>query len=182
MVPSDNRPLRIALTKSGGENWTGGLTYQKNLIEAIHQYAPQVELYLVSQGNLYIDERYVNCKIIRYPSLHGRLPGLINRITRRLFGYDFLLRQTLRTVPDEGIDVLFPDRFTVGKKIALIYWIPDFQHLHLPEMYTEGNIEKLNTKFNQGIRRATLVILSSRDAQNDFNKFAPQFAIAPLIP
>jgi len=175
MTSPNKSPLRVAFADTGGPLWTGGLTYQRNLLEAIRQYAPQVEVYLLTEQNLDIDVGNASCKVITYPTANSRFSELISNVTRWLSGYDFLLWRTLRAVPDGGVDLLFPGRFTVGRQTALLGWIPDFQHIHLPEMYTQTQVIALDKKYKQWIRRSTLVILSSRDAEKDFRQFAPEF-------
>lgn len=175
MVESDNCPLRIAYTPSGGAHWTGGLTYQKNLLAALQAYAPKVKVYLLSEQPENLPAQGANYFSVRYPSSASLVSGLINRFTLRLFGYDYLLAQTLRSIPDGNVNLVFPGRYGAGKGITVLYWIPDFQHIHLPEMYLQSQISSLNEKLRQGIEHSTLVVLSSHDAQDDFREFAPNF-------
>lgn len=176
MSPTNYRPLRIALVDPANLQWMGGLTYRQNLLEAICQYAPQTQVYLLTQPNR--DETVENAgyKVINYPGVNSKFSGLINRATVRLFGYDFLLRQALRAVPGGGVDLIFPGRYTIGKRTAVLCWIPDFQFLHLPEMYTKAQVKDLNTKYKHWSRSATLVVLSSQNAREDYSKFIPQYA------
>ena len=175
MPDPNNRRLRIAITDKGGATWTGGITYRKNLLEALRQYAPQTTVYLLSGARPEIAVESEWFKFLAYPPPNSRFPALVSKVTIRLFGYDYLLRRTLNTVPG-GVDLIFPDRYTVGRRTAMLFWIPDFQYLHLPEMYSKSQIARLEARFRQGIERATLVVLSSQDAYQDFSKFAPEFA------
>jgi glycosyltransferase involved in cell wall biosynthesis len=92
----------------------------------------------------------------------------------RFLGHDYLLAQSLRSIPG-GVNLAFPGQHSAGKGIAVLYWIPDFQFLHLPEMYSKVQISSLEEKFRQGAQRATLVVLSSQDAQQDFEKILPEY-------
>lgn len=168
--------LRIAYTPSGGDSWTGGLTYRKNLLAALKTYAPEVKLYLLFERDVPFPEQGENVNYVKYPSKGGVLSALINKSTLRLFSHDHLLAKTLKSMPEGKPDAVFPGRFRAGRGVAVLFWIPDFQHLHLPEMYAQSQISSLNKKFRQGIMHSTLVILSSNDAKNDFQKFAPELA------
>jgi glycosyltransferase involved in cell wall biosynthesis len=175
MMVTENCPLRIAYTPSGGTQWTGGLTYQKNLLTALQEYAPQVKVYLLSDQTDNLPANGENYSYVRYPSNAGLFSVLINKFTLPLFGNDYLLARTLQSIPDENINLVFPGRHGAGKGIAVLNWIPDFQHLHLPEMYSQTQILDLNKKYRQGIKRSTLVILSSKSVLEDFLRFSPEF-------
>jgi hypothetical protein len=43
--------LKIAYTPSGGAQWTGGLTYQKNLVTALREHAPGVKVFSLSESS-----------------------------------------------------------------------------------------------------------------------------------
>ena len=175
VIDSENCSLRIAYTPSGGAQWTGGLTYQKNLLMALRQYMPNEKVYFLSDQEAATSDQALGYTRIKHPARRGRLSNFINRGTMRFLGYDFLLAQTLRTIPGRDVNLVFPGRFRAGKGIAVLYWIPDFQHLHLPEMYSPSQVASLNRKYRQGIRDSTLVLLSSQNAQNDFQRLAPGF-------
>ncbi len=174
MTTSHNRPLRIALVDAGGANWTGGITYRKNLLEALRQYAPGTEVYLVTSREPEIAVASERFKVVQHPPSDSKIPAIISKITERYFGLDYLLRTTLRSIPG-GVDLTFPDRYTVGGQTASLFWIPDFQFIHLSEMYSKTQVAGLETRFKQGIKRTTLVVLSSQDAYKDYCKFAPGY-------
>lgn len=168
--------MKVVFATLGGDDWTGGVIYQHNLLKALRQYAPQVEVYLLARQDresAVSDERYT---VIQYPpSGYGLVARLCTEALRQLTGYDLMLHQALRTIPNGGPDVIFPGEFSSGRRTALLFWIPDFQHLRLPEMFTATELRARDTQFKQGIRRATLVVLSSQDARKDFCDFAPQY-------
>lgn len=176
MMATDNSSLRIAYTPSGGAQWTGGVTYQKNLLIALQEYAPRVKIYILSEQAETLLVQGANYSFVRHPSNTNLFSVLLNKFTLRLFENDYLLTQTLRSIPNGSVDLVFPGRYGAGRGVAILYWIPDFQHVHLPEMYSQAQILDLNKKFKQGIKRSTLVVLSSKNAQDDFQKFTPEFS------
>lgn len=166
------RPLRIAFTPSGGSTWTGGLTYQKNLVTALQQYAPHLTIYkLCEEDNQFVGH---TANHIRMKNLSDANPflRLAYKASMRLFNNDSLLDKTLRSIPGGKVDLAFPCRHRLSQGIASVYWIPDFQYLHMPEMYNPAAIASLDKKYRQGIHNADLVILSSQHACQDFHKFA----------
>src|SRR5712692_1365478 len=75
-----------------------------------------------------------------------------------------------------GIDVLLPlldvPPWDVSPK--LIGWVPDLQHVYLPEFFKEPELQKRNATIQRLAERAALIILSSNAARKDFVSFAPQ--------
>ncbi|HQO20970.1 MAG TPA: glycosyltransferase family 1 protein [Acidobacteriota bacterium] len=168
--------LRIAYTPSGGASWAGGLTYQKNLLAALKDYAPGARVFILSEKEMEQPGPGENFSYVKYPSDRGAVHSLISKLTVRFAGRDHLLARTIKSIPGGGADIVFPGRLKAGRGVAVLYWIPDFQHRHLPEMYSPSQISSLDLKFRKGAENSTLVLLSSRDAEKDFRDFAPEMA------
>lgn len=175
--------MRIGIISFEGDGWPAGIHYQLNLLQALGQYAPQVDVCLLSNWNPPEEVFQSNRSTVTRYCLprHSNFLNQINRIIRRLSGQDILLRQALRAPPGSGVDLLFPGQFRVGRHIAILYWIPDFQHFRLPEMFSVIALRARNRDFMQGIRRATLVLLSSHDARKDFCEFAPKYSVKARV-
>jgi glycosyltransferase involved in cell wall biosynthesis len=75
-----------------------------------------------------------------------------------------------------GIDLLLPlldvPPWEVSPK--LIGWIPDLQHLYLPEFFSPPELQHRNATIRRLTERAALIMLSSNAARDDFLNFAPQ--------
>ena len=56
-----------------------------------------------------------------------------------------------------------------------INWIPDFQHMHYPDMFTNKEIEARNKQFEQYIKFSDRIIVSSDDAAKDLSDFMPGY-------
>lgn len=78
----------------------------------------------------------------------------------------------------EGIDciysVVFEARPDFG--LPLITWIPDFQHVHLPELFSIKERDKRNRMYAREIRAATLVMVNSSAVADDLRTIAPSDA------
>jgi glycosyltransferase involved in cell wall biosynthesis len=57
-----------------------------------------------------------------------------------------------------------------------IGWIPDFQHLHLPEFFRQSELQQRDTTIKRLAKQATLVMLSSEAAHKDFATLVPAYA------
>lgn len=101
-------------------------------------------------------------------SLSARLWRKARHVARGTNGFADLFRQA-------GVDVLFPTSACERSGVPLIYYLPDFQHRRLPELHTP----ELAAKFEDNLRRkcaeAELVVLTSQDALDDFNRYLPEF-------
>jgi glycosyltransferase involved in cell wall biosynthesis len=59
---------------------------------------------------------------------------------------------------------------------STIGWIPDFQHLHLPQFFGDSDLKKRNITYRRLAEKATVVMLSSNAAHDDFATFVPDLA------
>ena len=68
----------------------------------------------------------------------------------------------------------------------VLSWIPDFQHLHLPDYFSEGERRVRNRKYEQVCQQSRIVILSSESARADLLALYPQMsgrtAVLPFVP
>lgn len=60
--------------------------------------------------------------------------------------------------------------------IPSVGWIPDFQHLRLPELFTPEQRQRLDREFDALAERSQRLLLSSEDARNDFVRHFPHHA------
>ena len=73
-----------------------------------------------------------------------------------------------------GVDVLFPTSACDKPGVPMVYWLTDFQHKRLPELYTAELFEWFEKNFAAKVRQAELVMLSSKDAYSDFQRYFPE--------
>ncbi len=162
--------MRIALNELGGANWTGGVTYRRNLSKALKLFAPEIELFqLVSDSDK--NGKQEN-KVINKLAAGNLVQKKINAVSKRILKTDIQIQRSLR---NENIDIFFPSYLSAGKNTASIYWIPDFQFMHLPHMFSKQVVEGYNKKLPKYFENVPLVVVSSEDAQNDFKEFASAY-------
>ncbi|MBP6335551.1 MAG: glycosyltransferase family 4 protein [Bacteroidia bacterium] len=170
--------INIIIPALGGKEWTGGMTYQENLVGAL-KLRNDVCIYILNnldKGRDNPESKGIRARLLRivkqvYSSLYYQL-------SRIILGYDYRLSKKLQQFSNARINVLFTHNFSfldIRNHIIKFYWIPDFQHVHLPHLFTPEQLEERNHKFLIGCQKADVIILSSKDAQNDLANFAPEF-------
>lgn len=166
------------------DGWVGGAIYFRNLINSIELAAresgSEVELVIVydERGQLPSVDRLLPEKLKRvffsdYEDIEltpedrqklGQLPqGIERRHYRQAVQYGDL-------VNDTGADLIFP-YFPNGPyrpPCAVLSWIPDLQHVGLPEFFSAEEIETRDRKYQNAATYSDAIILSSESAREDF--------------
>ncbi|MEG3153229.1 hypothetical protein U1769_25385, partial [Sphingomonas sp. ZT3P38] len=157
--------------------WMGGINYLRNLIQAILADPERViepvlivpvdmpEEAIAHFGDL-------DVQVIRCPLLGSRsATAMTGTVLKRLIGRDIVMERWLAR---NRIAVL-SHLTTLGRrsKIPSIGWIPDFQHLRLPELFTEAMRRTRDRAFRRIADQATVMIVSSNDALGDLKDFMP---------
>ncbi|AHB99252.1 hypothetical protein M973_06955 [Francisella orientalis LADL 07-285A] len=68
------------------------------------------------------------------------------------------------------MDILSHSQLVNFKSIKTINWIPDFQHIHLENMFSSDEINSRNKNFRNLIENSEKIVLSSYDAFYDYKK------------
>ena len=79
-----------------------------------------------------------------------------------------------------GFDVLLsfepPNRWWEPSDVAASYWIWDFQHSRMPEMFADRYRRTLDERFRRDVGDCDLAVVSSEASRRDFLEFMPEFA------
>jgi len=170
-----DKKLHICLNMVSDPTWSGGVLYIQNLVQAI--------------ASLPLSERE-NVKltlVVRTSNLHLAEPirNQVNQIyARNLFerGYSGILKflaEYVEFIPSEFLnphnyDFVYPA--STGKRLPYQWagWIPDFQHYHLPHLFSKKEITNRNALFQKLADTSPIIVLSSQMAQSDFCHLYPQ--------
>jgi glycosyltransferase involved in cell wall biosynthesis len=157
-----------------GTEWIGGVNYYINLLNAIatSQRIQPVILTGATTARTVAGE-FPAAEIVKSRLLDPTGKSMLaRRIAEKLYGRAFALEHLLRA---HNIDVLSHSG-NLGRrsKFPTIGWIPDFQHVHLPEFFSAKDRRKRDAIFSRIVDYCTLVIVSSEDARRDLLKFKPQ--------
>jgi len=179
MTSTNERRVRIAFDNLCTHKWIAGCHYLKNLSVALGNTAENPSLILCGEAaddSANILEQYVEQCLIS-PTQVNKWLNLAFRLERRFsipLGMGQLMATFLRR---HGIDILFTS-VDQGQwfNLPLLAWLTDFQHIHLPEMFSRKEIIYRDRTYLRTAKHADCVILSSTNALLDFQNFAPAFA------
>ncbi|MBN1878414.1 MAG: glycosyltransferase family 4 protein [Anaerolineae bacterium] len=181
-----DRNIRVAFNHMPAEGWTAGSHYLKNLFLALRSLEdstrPQIALLV---GHNVQAEKYASLSpYIDLVLYHPILPTWLRywerqraQLQRRMRVLKVLRPALSVYLQKQKVDALFT-MGTLGPQFAVPYlaWIPDFQHLHLPEMFSEDEIRNRNRGIFDTAHDADIVVLSSNNARQDFERFVPYAA------
>jgi glycosyltransferase involved in cell wall biosynthesis len=171
--------LHPGLVAIGGRDWMGGANYVRNLAAAVHAAAPETPLTWICGAGLSAEWREVSPRVeVPAPTRWNRWLGT----SRSRAGFR-------RCLEEAGIDFVYPLtydnfynlglRFPLGAALqgkAWAGWIPDFQHRYLPHLFSEQELRWRDAQMALLAEEAPRVVLSSRSALADFQRFFPAHA------
>jgi glycosyltransferase involved in cell wall biosynthesis len=178
--------LKIAILMQGGRGWLGGTEYIKNLILALGSLPDEVrstfEVHLISDQPLETELRdQLNPYVQKFYSKDIDLPALnILNSSRWRLERRFLKKTDPRLeelIVQESFDFIYPySRRSKLSSFRAAAWIPDFQHKYLPQFFTQQELQGREQSFVSVAHTAETVVLSSKTAAEDFQKFFPESA------
>lgn len=166
---------RVGFVLCLDSSWQGGLNYYKNLFHAVYNLPDrQLEIIVFTgyKNHLVLTEGLPNVGFI-LSSAFDRFSFLwwIRKVFQKTFHKDPILGYLFSK---HKINILSHSSEAASfKKIPVISWIADFQHLFLPEFFSPNEIKARNKLFEFLVNHSKLVILSSYSAREDFRKFSP---------
>ena len=169
--------IKVGFIGSVSKEWMGGLNYFKNLLFAINSIEKkELEVFVFVGKKIDIETKrmFQEYATVIEDSVFDRksIKWFLSKIERKIFKTNILLENILKK---HNIQILSHASITNLKKIKTINWIPDFQHIHLPQMFSEKEIQNRNNNFLKLIRDSDLIVLSSFDALKDMKKFVPNY-------
>jgi glycosyltransferase involved in cell wall biosynthesis len=176
-----HRLTNVAFWFDAPIEYSGGLNYIKNLLYAVS---------LVNNGNVQpyvffphnmpdsIEKEFAQyATVVRTRLLErGSVPWFFHRVLYRLLGSMAIATALLKRYK---IDVVSHVWFVYEGKVPfrLISWIPDFQYLHMPELFPTVDPQEETRRYQAIIRQSDANILSSFNALEDFKRIAPPTAV-----
>ena len=170
------KKIKVGIPLVKNSNWLGGYNYIINLLEALDQI-PNPRLEIIVFGSREIKDKLSGqFKKITFINVSKNNPlGLLYWTTKfigKYIGNNNLHELLLSYL---GISVLAYSS-PIGKleRVASICWIPDFQHIYLPNLFPKKEVLKRNKLFKSYINDSTIILLSSNSARKDLEKFSPK--------
>lgn len=169
--------IKVGFIGSVSKEWMGGLNYFKNLLFAINSIEKkELEVFVFVGKKIDIETKrmFQEYTTVIEDSIFDRksIKWFLSKIEQKIFKTNILLENILKK---HNIQILSHAAITNLKNVKTINWIPDFQHIHLPQMFSEKEIQNRNNNFLKLIRDSDLIVLSSFDALKDMKKFVPNY-------
>lgn len=179
-----DKKIAIGLYFSYNENWIGGAYYIINIIRTLNflEDSQKPKLYILLNKK----EDFEILKDIKYPYiekivLKTTLP-IWRRGTNKISRFVFNKEMYIPKNNFDFIDILFPANTNkiFNKVKNKLFWIPDFQEKHLPQFFTEAEID---IRYNNQllISQQDHLLFSSINAKNDFDTYFPDSKIAEYV-
>ena len=162
----------------------GGISYYDNLLTGIHLADDPKRhslLGLIPDGDQgFSDLLHHFDEVIHLPA-SNLTEKVINRAAAWLTNHQNLagfapesnLSRVSRLVKAEVV-FLKQDPYA-NFRVPSVCWFPDFQYLHMPEMFDPGEAENYDRTARNMARYATRVLLSSHATQKDFDHILPEY-------
>ena len=155
-----------------GDSWLGGKNYFLSLLGVLDTYAPDCYRFycLTNRSDLFPTNYSHKVEIVQCDYLTATSPR-ISKLCKyfktdiRLAYYARKLKLTLLTHASPGA------RFTP----PALYWMPDFQHCYLPNLFSENELLLRNRLIAMAAERSGHLMLSSNSSARDFEQFFSQY-------
>jgi glycosyltransferase involved in cell wall biosynthesis len=165
----------LALPLNVSEQWIAGAYYIFNIIKALNclddRQKPFIIILAPNENSFELAKKETLYPYIGYAKTgyaNNTIQGFFNRVSSKLLKKRFFTRKI-----NVQIDVLYPA--WQGNKVTnvkrKIFWIPDFQEHYLPAFFSQEEITGRKKTQRYIADKADHLILSSKDARKDFEKF-----------
>lgn len=171
------RPIRIGFPLIGNGEWRGGINYQRTLLQAISEkLAERIEarVFVTPEQRDLAQEAFgpwLQAPLIVDKRVKGAGTGR-RALGALLTGCD---RTFAALMSEHSIDLIFETARFFGSRfpVPALAWMPDFQHRHLPQMFTKRGWWKREIGFVVQSNTNRTIMLSSATARNDCERFYP---------
>jgi len=176
----------LGLIESGSKIWIAGLNYTKSLIYA-NSLLPKdekLDITLFVQQSSFNKSEYDDIRpYIKYLIVFSNIfpEEKIDISSKKSIIPDFkCLRGTDKSLSNKirktSCKIIFPSPFPGSIETfsqRMISWIPDFQHLRMPQFFSEAEKEERNRYFRMLLDHSDTVIVSNNFSLNDALTFFP---------
>jgi glycosyltransferase involved in cell wall biosynthesis len=165
----------------GGTGWFAGVVTAKCLEQMLnYSHGDTIQWCPIHNGSCSVSASEAA------PALGVGGPILISHLRRHSPAWvcDGLTRKfRMRNLHEEielkrnGVDLIFGATlpYSYGT-IPTLSWIYDFQHIHMPEMFSSQERLERDRLFLRTAKVSTRIVVTSESVKKDFQNFAPQYA------
>ena len=177
MIDDKKQKIRLGIIYIPFPGWVAYNNYISNLIISLKILDNSLEIILLVDKDTKIDPSIKKFdRVVKIPSItktNDVFPKNLRKLVNYLRNY-FVPCVIDRLCSTNNINVIFShSKYRPNRKhqITWISWIPDFQHIHLPQLFTAEEIYSRNQGFKKVIQQSDCVIVSSQSAFNDLTRF-----------
>jgi glycosyltransferase involved in cell wall biosynthesis len=175
-VLNNGASIRVGFIQFEG-HWLGGLNYLRNLFAAIRTLPgnPITPVVFMGEHQTSALSDFPEIEIVVTSLLERKSPlWFVRKTLAKITSQDVLLRRLLQ---QHNVSVLSHSSH-LGRQaeVKTIGWIPDFQHLYLPEFFTLEERIQRDREFMSICTQCDKVIVSSESACSDLLSFSPEHA------
>lgn len=176
---SNKMPIRIGFVVFTSSKWFGGVSYYRNLLNALSKVKSnkiQPILFVGTEVDKKTLRDFEKFGTIVKTNLLNRntLLGKINAVMMSLFCRSFFM---LKLFKDNKISLVSHSNFvTNDKSIRTINWIPDFQHVYMPEMFSVLDRAYRSLFYGILVRKSDSIVLISNTERKHFSEIYPKYA------
>ena len=177
MPENSSNIFRLGFILQTDSNWMGGVYYVLNLIKSIstvEDKSIQVHVFYFGPLSHELEHELEGLDIVRIDMSQISLP---KKVFLKLFESKNPHRILRSFLKNHAVDALYPflgwGEFDYTLASKAIYWIPDFQHKFLPQLFSAEELESRDVQFAAIAKHAQYLILSSHDALGHFKEFYP---------
>lgn len=180
---------RIGLIFSYTEEWIAGTYYILNIINSFHTLPrskkPVVVVISEDVGNFSIVQKETNYPYLEFvqipiqPPKYSSAERILNTIGFKLGMKKIVNKEPLKA----NVDILYPFAISdiTATNVAKVNWVPDFQEVHLPHLFTSQIIEQRRKHHEEVVCKGDWVVFSSLDSQKDFNSLYPKAKLRQFV-
>jgi glycosyltransferase involved in cell wall biosynthesis len=161
--------INVGIPIIGSKGWLGGISYIELLVRAVNSlpHGVRPKLFLVVT-----EETLQNLPL--HKSIAPLFDGIIFVGPRQRELPGGMIHIESYPALFQALDFYYPVLSDVWPGGRAVSWIPDFQHMYLPQFFSDNEMQLRSNAFARIAADAQLVLFSSNDAANDFHRFFPQ--------
>jgi glycosyltransferase involved in cell wall biosynthesis len=178
------KPIKVGYFGYDTSSWMGGVNYLKNHLIALKK----VDDYTTIKPFIFFKEKHdtdikkifeplATCIVLKTKRPIPFFFKILDKLTgkKKLYFYRFYLRKfNINLIAQSDIETNKLNYKSIG-------WIPDFQHIHLPQLFSKNELLERDNKYKTLISSSDLMIVSSYDCLKDIETFYPNSSIKSRV-
>ncbi len=161
-------------------NWTAGILYLNTIAQALQHLPadnrPGIRLIQTTKEKAKSKNQLAACfhsGALFYDRWNASLQGSVRQAMLNLIGKKPKHGSLEQVIAQHQITCVFPCQKSLGRDFPVpwIGWIPDFQHKHYPDNFSEKERDKRDKRYQRLVDEAPLIVVSSHCAKEDIIRY-----------